>query len=128
MFEKATRMKLRFNYKGLCSVEDLWDLPVEELDSIFKGLSARKRENDTDSLLGKETKEDKAIDLGIDIIKYIVKSKLAEKDRRLELAEDKLRKDKLREILASKRDDKLKEMSEEDIMRELDDEAMNPNQ
>lgn len=34
IFEKATKEKYRFPFKGQVSVEDLWDLKLQDLDSI----------------------------------------------------------------------------------------------
>ena len=42
IFEVATRNKYRFPYRGQISVEDMWDLPVTELDKIFKTLNKQK--------------------------------------------------------------------------------------
>lgn len=39
IFEFATRNKVRFSFKGLISVEDLWDLSLTNLDSIYKELN-----------------------------------------------------------------------------------------
>ena len=39
MFEVAVRNKMRFPYKGLISVEDLWDLSVEAIYTVFKSLN-----------------------------------------------------------------------------------------
>ena len=42
MFEKASRIKLRYSTnRGVLSVEDLWDLSLEQLDPIAINLSKR---------------------------------------------------------------------------------------
>ena len=51
LFEIATRNRYRFTYKGVMTVEDLWDLNVEALDAIFKALNRNKKTADEDSLL-----------------------------------------------------------------------------
>lgn len=35
IFEAATRYKYRFPFKGMISVEDLWDLKLQDLDSVI---------------------------------------------------------------------------------------------
>lgn len=71
MFEKATRLKLRFPYKGACTVEDLWDLSVTALDSVYKALRNAQKEMDGESLLS-EKKENLTLALQVDIVKHIV--------------------------------------------------------
>ena len=51
IFERATRMSLRFNFKGLISVEDLWDLSLQDLDSIYKILNSKLKQSSEESLL-----------------------------------------------------------------------------
>ena len=43
LFEVAVREKYRFPYNGMISTEDLWDLSVNALDSIFKTLNKDKK-------------------------------------------------------------------------------------
>lgn len=115
MFENAVKNKIRFNYKGLVSVEDLWELDVQELDTIFKTLNAQKKAVTEDSLLGTKTKEDNLVTTKIEIIRYIVETKLAQAESRKNAAENKVKKDKLMEVLATKQDDKLAGLSEAKI-------------
>ena len=50
MFEKASRMKLRFNtQRGVLSVEDLWDLPLIQLDNIAIALNKKLQESKTEA-------------------------------------------------------------------------------
>jgi len=117
MFEKASRMKLRFNYKGVCSVEDLWDLPLSKLDNIYKELSREKRDSEGDSLLEDRKEGDDERDLQMSIVKHIVEVRLAERDAAKELKEKKEKKQKLLGIISEKQDQQLRDMPVEDLVK-----------
>jgi hypothetical protein len=121
MFECAARSKFRFSFKGLISVEDLWDLPVTSLDSIFKTLNSQLKQTKEESLLDTKTKQDKELEIKIEIIKYIVGVKLEEENVRLRVKERKEQKQKILEIMAEKQDESLKGKSIEELTKMLDD-------
>jgi hypothetical protein len=120
MFEKASRMKLDFPFKGSCSVEDLWDLSVTDLDSIYKTLNAERKAEKEESLLNAKTDESSEVDLQIDIVKHIVEIKLAEADERKTAGEKRIEKQKLLAILALKKAEALSSLSEEEIQKRID--------
>jgi hypothetical protein len=120
LFEKAVREKFRFNYKGLISVEDLWDLDLEILDSIFKSLNAKLKSTKEESLLNIKTKEDNEIALKVAIIKYIVEIKLKEITEK-QLAKSRAeQKQKILSILANKEDMSLQNKSPEELKQMLE--------
>jgi hypothetical protein len=120
MFEIATRTKMRFPFRGLISVEDLWDLPVENLDSVFKTLNSQLKQTKEDSLLNARTKQDEELDTKIEIIKYIVKVKLEEENLRLKAKEQREKKQKIMAILSEKQDADLHNKSIEELQAMLD--------
>jgi len=120
MFETAVRSKMRFPFRGMVSVEDLWDLSVESLDSIFKTLNSQLKQVKEESLLEKKTKQDRELDVKIEIIKYIVDVKQVEEDLRLKAKEKREQKQKIMEILATKQDESLQSKSPEELQKMLD--------
>jgi hypothetical protein len=123
MFEVATRTKMRFPFRGMASVEDLWDLSVENLDSVFKVLNSQVKQSKEDSLLNKKTQEDEAIDMQIEIVKHIVGVKLEEENRRLQAKAQKEKKQKILSILSDKQDQDLQNKSTDELkamLAELD--------
>lgn len=56
LFELATRNKMRFPFRGMISVEDLWDLSLTNLDSVFKILNAEAKKSEEESLLNTKSK------------------------------------------------------------------------
>lgn len=115
MFEMAVRSKMRFQFKGVISTEDLWDLSVGNLDSIFKNLNSQLKQAKEESLLNVRTEQDEEIDMKVEIIKYIVKIKLEEENLRLKAREQKEKKQKIMGILSVKQDTDLQNMSVEEL-------------
>lgn len=119
MFEIATRTKMRFPFKGLVSVEDLWDLSVKDLDGIFKTLNAQVKKSQEESLLATKTKEDETLAIQIEIVKHIVKTKLDEAETAKQSKELKEKKQKIMEIIAAKQDESLHNASVEELQAML---------
>jgi len=117
MFEKATRLKLRFNHKGLCSVEDLWDLSLKALDAIFKELNAQIKTQKEESLLEIKSQEDEILDLKISLVKHIVGIRLQEQKDRRDVAAKSERKQKLLGVIAEKQDAALRDMSVDELTK-----------
>lgn len=120
LFEKAARLKLRFNHKGLCTVEDLWDMSLESLDMIFKEMNASLKGYEGESLLGKKSDEDKILALRIDIVRHVVKTKLTEQEARENALAKAARKQQLLGVIATKQDAELHDMSVDDLKKLVD--------
>ena len=120
MFEKAVRLKLRFTHKGLCTVEDLWDIPLESLDRIFKDLNIKLKAQKEESLLETRSKEDEILDLKIAIVKHIVEVGLFEQKARTDLAAKSAKKQKLLGIIDEKQDSALRDMSVDELTKLVD--------
>lgn len=119
IFEFASRHRLRFSYKGSISTEDLWNLSLTELDSIFKMLNKQFKTSQEESLLETKSKENKDLEVKIAIVKYIVAAKQKEAEEKLQAEERKKRKQKIMEVMEARKDKKLEEMSDEELVKEL---------
>lgn len=120
MFETAIRNKVRFPFKGVISVEDMWDLNLMSLDSVFKTLNSQLKQVKEESLLNVKTKQDEILDLQIEIVKYIVKVKQEEDLLRLQANEKREKKQKLMGILSEKQDSELHNKTVDEIKAMLE--------
>lgn len=119
LFEMATREKYRFPYRGMISVEDLWDLSMEQLDVIYRTLNKAKKANSEESLIEENAVDQKTAN-EINIVKYIFNYKKNEAEERRNAATKALKKRQLLEILAKKQNDSLNEKSEEEIQKMIE--------
>ena len=124
MFEKASRLKLRFDTnKGMLSVEDLWDLPLlsatnkVNLDDIARSLHRQLKNDDDVSFVNLDRKSDKIVQLKFDVVKYIIEVRLAEHDAAKVARENREKKDRLLQLIAERQDDDLKNMPLDDLKK-----------
>ena len=119
LFEISVREKYRFPYKGMISTEDLWDLSVNALDSIFKTLNKERKNADEESLLDVKDNVNTTLENKIAIIKYVVNVKQAEAAEKLLEREKKQQKQKIMNLIAKKQDETLENMSQEELLKKL---------
>lgn len=119
LFELATRKKFRFPFKGMISVEDLWDLSVQNLDTVFKALNAEVKQVKEESLLATKSTEDAILEAKIEIVKHIVKVKQEETEQRKKATEKREYKRRLQELIANKQDEALQGKSIDELQAML---------
>ncbi len=123
MFEKASRLKLRFGtQKGNLTTEDLWDLPLTNkigisLDDIAKSLNRILKENEDESFVVKTKTVNIIHKLKFEIVKHIISVKLDEVESAKSALKNKDQKEKILRIIASKEDESLKEESLENLKK-----------
>ena len=126
MFEKATRLKLRFpSQVGMLSVEDLWDLPLQSsrgasLDTIAKTINKVLKETSEESFVAPVTAQNTELTLQLDILKYIIAVKIEEANAAKVIKEKAAKKRDIMAIMADKQNEALKGKSLEELQVELD--------
>ncbi|HCP7079955.1 TPA: hypothetical protein OE938_002753, partial [Clostridioides difficile] len=105
----------RFEFRGLISVEDLWDLKLEQLDEVYKTLTTDMKKANEESLLKIKTKDQKEVELKIKIVKYIVELRLAEIENRNKEKKKKEQKQHILELINKKENQELENKSIEEL-------------
>lgn len=109
MYKEASRQALRFNTsKGVLTVEQLWQLPVAELDNLAVSLETEYKDSGKKSFLVSRSVKDKTTKLRFDIVLDVLTTKVEEAEVAKQKAEDKAHNNKILELISSKKDDELK--------------------
>lgn len=120
IYKQATRLQLRFSSElGELSVYDLWDLPLTSkrsisLNSLAQGIH-RQKETELKNFVDDQSEESSLLELKLNLVKDIIETKKAEnkaKETRKEISQ-------LETLLKQKRQDKIKEMSEDDLSAKI---------
>ena len=120
---KANQQKLRFNTnKGMLNVEQLFDISMADLSAAIKSshkLLGESSLGDELSFLGSTTVSvaNQTEQLRFDVMKEIYQLRKSELDAVREAKEIKAHNEKIDTIIAQKQDQKLTEMSVEDLMK-----------
>jgi len=126
IFEYATRNKLRFaSVRGELSVEQLWDVPLRSKDDFNLNIVAKtankmlKDISEESFVETSKTTQHTRLETAMEVVKYVIDTKLAEETAAKKRAENKIEKEKLLAILAEKQDGKLSELSEKELQRRI---------
>lgn len=121
LFEVASRRKLRFDSKhGKITVEELWDLSLESIDSIAVALNNKIKTTETVSFVSNVSSVNTEDKLKFDIVIHIINTRKAESDA---LRDRQLKAERARTIraeLSRRKEDAIKTKSDEDLQKELD--------
>jgi len=128
IFQYATRNKLRFqSVKGELNVEQLWDVPLRSkddfnLNAVAKAANKAWKEVSEESFVETaRTPEHTRRETVLEVVKYVIETKLAEEEASKTRAARKLEKEKLLKILAEKQDGKLSDLSERELKKRIED-------
>lgn len=130
MYKKASQQKLRIaTSRGMLSVEQLWDLPKEEIGQLAVALRKRIKDargisgdSELDFLQPTEHAEETADELTFRILKDIYQTLQANEDSARRLAAKRQRNRKLLEVIARKQDQELEGKSIEELEKMLEEE------
>lgn len=111
-FKEASRVQLRFTtLKGSLTVEQLWSLSLQELDTLAVALQDNYNNSKSKSFLDKKTEKNATIKLQFDIVLDILQTKVDEANALQKAREDKEHNQKILGLIADKQEDGLKKKS-----------------
>ena len=126
LFLQATREKFRFeSSKGDLSVEQLWDLPLTsrtgfDLDTVAKAVNANFKASNEESFVNVSNNPAVSrLQAQLEVVKAIIEVKLVQAEAAKKRAEKAAERQRLMEVLHSKKDQELQGLSVEEIERRL---------
>ena len=115
-FKLASQQKLRFQTnKGLLSTEQLWDLSLNDLDSLAVTLDEEYGKSGQKSFLVKSSLKDKTTKLRFDIVLDVLNTKNEEQQAASEAREIREHNKKIVALIAEQEEEDLKKKSKKEL-------------
>lgn len=119
IFELATRNRYRFKAdNGYVTTEDLWALPLPQLDRIALALK-KELGADEESFIS-EVPKDNTLQQRFDVVIHIIETLLAEKNEAKTKAERAEQRKVLLDALATRQKEELNSLSAEEIKKRIE--------
>jgi len=122
IFEKGAKEKVRFYHHGSLMIEDLWDLPIDSLNLLYRQINNDLKTLNDEGLIKNNSinNETLILQLQLDLIKHI----FTDKQEKIKIAKiEKIhreRKNRIMEIITNKQDQSLEEKSVDELMNMLE--------
>ena len=123
IFITAAKEKVRFEYRGIITVEDLWDLSLGDLDELFRTINGALKTQGGDGLIKDTTMTDhtKNLQLQADLVRFVFEDKTADLNAAKAEAVLKEKKKRILALIAKKQDDALADKSIDELTIMLED-------
>lgn len=116
MYKEALQKKLRFKTnKGMISTEDLFDLSLQNLDTLAIMLDKKISEAPKKSFIEELPAEENDDELRFNIVKDVINIKLKARKDNIDKAQADAQKKRILEILAKRNDEELEKKSTEEL-------------
>lgn len=120
IFKQASQQKLRIQTsRGPLTIEQLWDLPVEELDALAVSLEETYKNSKGKSFLTKVSVKDKTVKLKFDLVLDILNTKVEEQAALTEARENRKHNEDIMDLIAKKERGELEGKSVEELRKLL---------
>lgn len=108
-YKEASKEKIRFETKrGSLTVEQLWTLPIEELDELCVSLEEQHKTSAKKSFVHKKSDKDKMARLRFEVALDVLESRMEELEKAAEVEENKKHNERIMELIVEKKDEELK--------------------
>jgi len=123
MFITATREKFRFEtIKGFVNLEDLWEMKLTnrdgyDLNNVAKTIAKQLKDSAEEDFVTQTTKANKLLEAKLEIVKYIIKVKIDEKEALKSAIEKKEQRERLDGLIQQKQNEVLAGKSIEELQQ-----------